>query len=156
MKYAGAFLLSSQGRNRVESKTKRQLKPKKPLKAGFSHKKLKGEEGTNGDRKKILVCFKPGSSHHSTREYRIWGSVGVIRGWGMGRSKERGRPLWLLEMSVWVLSFFSPSPIPHKEKAGFFFFFSFVFYLYRTLVLDPGLPAGTDVGRDTWIRRGPI
>lgn len=42
----------------------------------------------------------------------------------MGKAKEGRRPLWLLEVSVWVSSFFpSPSPIPHKNNAVFFVFF---------------------------------
>lgn len=55
------------------------------------------------------------------------GATLSIRGWGMGRAKKGARPLWLLEMSVWVQSFFFfSSPIPHKENA--------VFTLSRTLV----------------------
>lgn len=46
-----------------------------------------------------------GGSQHSVRDHRIRGAVAAIR-LGDGKAKDGVRPLWLLDVSGWVLFFF--------------------------------------------------
>lgn len=113
MKYADAFLLSSQGRNRVESKTERQLKPKNPPKAGFSHKKNKGEEGTKGEGKKVIHDLIRGALNTQQDNTGSGGTVGAIRGWGMG--KARGEKAALAVGGVCLGLVFFSLPLAHPS-----------------------------------------
>lgn len=88
-----------------------------------------------------------GGSQHSVRDHRIRGAVAAIR-LGDGKAKDGVRPLWLLDVSGWVLFFFffflRPSLIRKND----------VFILRRTIVLVSGLQEGDRCGKGCLDLRG--